>query len=500
MRMKSLYFSIRNSILKDPLYLMLPVITVAIRLAIFIAIPHTYEDAFITFRYAENLASGNGFVYNLGEKVLGTTAPLFVMILALLRFLGISCIAGSMTVNLLSEGVTTIVIYKILKENSSGRAALIGPLLYAFSPSNISWAISGMETAFYTAILSLAFYNLLKENYRNSLLFACIAFVVRIDGIGALGIISLAVLLNARKINFRIFIFPLLIVLVWELFSYLYFGSIVPNSIPAKLALYAKQSPGAAQNLKLILAKFIIKGKYLSSICSALFLLGAYVAIRSNRKFIPMILWFFAYYAALILSKVHIHGWYYIPPLFVYITYGGLGIAYICAKLKRKIAERILVPVTVMVLVIASAYPIYSKINQMILEREFETSVRIPLGIFIKNHTPPDSRIYLEPIGIIGYYSQRYIYDDAGLVSPQLIKFCKYGSDVATRYRKIGFARPDYLILRSKYLDDFYRLTPLNEDFKMIHRITYKRRDCDEGFTIFRNFPHKDGDAAVISE
>src|SRR6266496_4099807 len=35
------------------------------------------EDALITFRYAENLALGKGFVYNAGERVLGTTTPLF---------------------------------------------------------------------------------------------------------------------------------------------------------------------------------------------------------------------------------------------------------------------------------------------------------------------------------------------------------------------------------------------------------------------------------------
>src|SRR5438067_10854884 len=34
-----------------------------------------FDDTYITFRYALNLASGFGFVYNVGESVLGTTAP-----------------------------------------------------------------------------------------------------------------------------------------------------------------------------------------------------------------------------------------------------------------------------------------------------------------------------------------------------------------------------------------------------------------------------------------
>jgi hypothetical protein len=42
----------------------------------------TNDDAFITFTYARNLAAGHGFVFNIGERVLGTTAPLWAMLLA----------------------------------------------------------------------------------------------------------------------------------------------------------------------------------------------------------------------------------------------------------------------------------------------------------------------------------------------------------------------------------------------------------------------------------
>lgn len=41
-----------------------------------------YDDAFITYRYAKNIAAGHGFVYNIGEKVLGTTTPLWTILLA----------------------------------------------------------------------------------------------------------------------------------------------------------------------------------------------------------------------------------------------------------------------------------------------------------------------------------------------------------------------------------------------------------------------------------
>jgi len=55
-------------------------------LSIFALFSHwTYDDPFITYRYAEKLAQGLGFVYNPGERVLSTTTPLFTLLLATLH-------------------------------------------------------------------------------------------------------------------------------------------------------------------------------------------------------------------------------------------------------------------------------------------------------------------------------------------------------------------------------------------------------------------------------
>src|SRR5512147_2730340 len=44
--------------------------------------PFTYDDGYITYRYADNLSLGRGLVFNPGENVLGTTAPMFAVLLA----------------------------------------------------------------------------------------------------------------------------------------------------------------------------------------------------------------------------------------------------------------------------------------------------------------------------------------------------------------------------------------------------------------------------------
>ncbi len=47
----------------------------------------TIDDAFITFRYASNLASGNGLVFNLGERVEGVTSLSWTLLLAVVETL-----------------------------------------------------------------------------------------------------------------------------------------------------------------------------------------------------------------------------------------------------------------------------------------------------------------------------------------------------------------------------------------------------------------------------
>src|SRR5712691_3102100 len=45
--------------------------------------PWMPDDAFISFRYAENLSAGNGLVFNPGERVEGYTSFLWVALLAI---------------------------------------------------------------------------------------------------------------------------------------------------------------------------------------------------------------------------------------------------------------------------------------------------------------------------------------------------------------------------------------------------------------------------------
>src|SRR5215831_10599096 len=78
----------------------------ALGAAFFLHVGFVNDDALITVRYAENLARGNGLVYDAGEKVLGTTTPLWALVLAGASKIGVDAVAAATWIGVLAFGWT----------------------------------------------------------------------------------------------------------------------------------------------------------------------------------------------------------------------------------------------------------------------------------------------------------------------------------------------------------------------------------------------------------
>src|SRR6266540_6543818 len=126
-------------------------IALAVRVYLMVSTASTSEDFYITLRYAENLAQGNGLVYNVGERVLGTTTPLYTLFLALIAWLGLDAATCGKILNILADGLSCCLIWRLGRSVNRGGAGLIAASLFALSPPNLTWAISGMETSLVTA-------------------------------------------------------------------------------------------------------------------------------------------------------------------------------------------------------------------------------------------------------------------------------------------------------------------------------------------------------------
>jgi arabinofuranosyltransferase len=129
------------------------------------------DDAWITVRYAENLASGDGFAWNPGgERVEGFSNPLLVIVEALAHLAGIPAIATARAVGIASGLGLVVLLWRLGPPVVGTTAARVGLLLTALYPPIALWAVGGLETVPAALALTAGVLWLIADRPRAALL------------------------------------------------------------------------------------------------------------------------------------------------------------------------------------------------------------------------------------------------------------------------------------------------------------------------------------------
>jgi hypothetical protein len=115
------------------------------------------DDAYISFRYARNLARGHGLVFNPGERVEGYTDFLWTVLVAGLIRLGFAAGESAIVISLLAFLALLVTVWRLAERKSPpGSPTLpVAAALTAASYTMASFATSGLETVL-AALLVLA--------------------------------------------------------------------------------------------------------------------------------------------------------------------------------------------------------------------------------------------------------------------------------------------------------------------------------------------------------
>ncbi len=119
---------------------------------------HTWgmDDAFITYRYAQNLVAGHGLVFNPGTRVEGYSNFLYVLLVAPAFLVsGQPVYAWSVVLNALCGLAACGLLAAAVRRERDDALAWAAPLLFAMNPVLWQWVGSGMETMF-VVLLQLA--------------------------------------------------------------------------------------------------------------------------------------------------------------------------------------------------------------------------------------------------------------------------------------------------------------------------------------------------------
>jgi uncharacterized integral membrane protein len=210
----------------------------------FLYINFTIDDAFITFSFSKNFASGRGFVVTPGNNVEATSSFLWAVLLIPFEFFGLGAVAGSKVLGVFFMIASLSLSIRLFQELSSERGwqwTLLAVLPTSFSTSFVLWCVYGMENAL-VAFLFLATLFLLYRETKNGLGMTSLFAILGLIMVRPEGFLYVPIFLATRfasKITLRRnFIWLAALLMLWtiyEVFGWLYFESLLPNTVGAKV-------------------------------------------------------------------------------------------------------------------------------------------------------------------------------------------------------------------------------------------------------------------------
>ncbi|MBN2576581.1 MAG: hypothetical protein JXP73_18600 [Deltaproteobacteria bacterium] len=217
---------------------------------IFAVGPFRIDDAYITFSFSKNLATGHGPVFSHGVRVEGYSNFLW-MVLNALPLVVDPTLDVYLSARLLAAPFLVLLLfatYHLARARVGVAWAFAATLLVAMH-SDLMWALlSGLETVPYTALLTAAFAcqaaPLGARRRRWALPLMTLAALMRIDGFLPLGFLLAWELLEAR-VQRRLHLLGylrragpwLLLYATWFVWRYLYYGLPLPSTYYAKALL-----------------------------------------------------------------------------------------------------------------------------------------------------------------------------------------------------------------------------------------------------------------------
>ncbi|MHB1006392.1 MAG: hypothetical protein ACYC3S_12255 [Chloroflexota bacterium] len=420
--------------------------------------PITIDDAYITFRYARNIAEGMGFVYNPGEHVLGTTTPLYTLILAGFYRLGLQDLPSvAFALNALADGLTTILLFRLTQRLALGNLwSGVLASLFAVSPLGIGLAVGGMESSFFTLLVVASALSCLGDRPALAGLTAGIAAVARPEG-ALLGVLFVVRYLLERRLPPRAAVLGLVLpVLPWLVFAVWWFGGPLPQTLTAKAGIYKVPILENLSSMLDWLGPIAVTG-----MLASLWLAGkaaGYIRCRPEAlillAFAPLV---FGAYLFVSVKGARVFPWYMVP-LSPFALFSAVAAF-------RRLTVKLPPTVTAVVITMLLGMSLFGfnlgrDPNRDFLAPDLLNVTReggyAAAARFVAPRLDGDGAVALPEIGAFGYVSRAYVLDLLGLVSPEAIPFYPLpgalSADNAVPEGLLRQRRPDYIVSLDRFL------------------------------------------------
>ncbi|MBI4429002.1 MAG: hypothetical protein HY562_07770 [Ignavibacteriales bacterium] len=422
---------------------------------------YTPDDTYIYLRYAKNISEGEGFAFNSGVRTLGVTSPLWTFLISVGALVKLDPWVVAKTFDLVFASLSIVQVFilafVILRDKVF---AVIGALLFSFDAWFLRWSGSGMETSLAVLLTILA----VSYAYRNEYLVAAfvtgVLTLVRPEAVLLFIVIQADNFLNTteRKPVVRTFLTALgiyaAVLTPWLIFSYLYFGTVISNTVAAKAAF--PFSWGNAWETVLHCFQVVAVTQLLPAL---MLVVGFVEALRSHQWYLRKVevfplIWIVGLFLGYAVQGVQIISRYLLPTIPFIILYGLWGIKQIAQSWNLPLRRAYQLTAFVALLAMAQNQIVYQQ--QMVPHmKNFAAGMNDamkPIAYWLRSNAASNSTVLsAEDVGLLGYISEKHLYDVEGLITPEVRRSFHGASYDAGMVQKAYEAvlHPDYIVDRS---------------------------------------------------
>lgn len=438
------------------------------------------DDSWIHLHFARNIAEGAGFSYNEGVPVAGSTAPAWTVLLA-----GALALGPSPVVLVKILGALAMVSAAVLTRHAAVAwgtpplPALLMAIALAGSGPLVWGALSGMEVTLAAALVAAALLAHARDRTMWTATCAALAVLARPEALLLVPLFLLARPLGSRRL--LAFVSITLVVLapaVW--FSLATVGSPIPATAAAKVEggllgwLSGVREPWRQLLVErpwrfttawvgwLVTINWLLPVALVPSLWYAWRRGGRALGVVSLALLVhPLAMAWFAPYR----DPSFQEGRYSIQLLPLAFVLVALGVG---ALPWPRLA--------LTVFLVCALVPLGRAADRYAWGVQNINAMQVHLGHWVRTHLPPTSRIAVNDIGAIAYWSRYPLIDLMGLVTPDIIPYRRHGEGGVIRY--LAERCPDYLIVFPTW---FPQLTARQESLEPIYRVRLERNEVAGG-------------------
>lgn len=489
---------------------------------------HMWEDYFTAFRSSLNLATGHGFVFQEGERVQSFTSPLGALLPALFAMSGGDDVAvrALWLFRLVNAGALGAAIWvagrSMIRSGVAVPAFSAAALAWVFDPKTVDFSINGMESALMVlfVVLTWCAFSEGGQILPCALGLAGLQWT-RPDGCVFFGAIAASwFFLGPRSVGespqirvwriARAIFVGALFFLPWVLFAWSYYGSPIPHTIVAKVPNHA---PGELSRAlffypwRLLFGHVSLHGVFMPAYfffggwpewvgwIARLISVVAAVAwllpkLRPGGRVASLAFFLGGFYVEYIpRSPWYYPGWQALA--FVTIAY---LLDFLLSPAVGKDAIRAFARIGAGTLVAVQALLLGGVAWQMRSQQTvIENGQRRQIGLWLHAQARTGDRVYLEPLGYIGFFSGLKMLDYPGLASPEVVAARRAGN--RTYAQLIASLGPEWLVLRPDQTETIRRESPrlLVEDYRLAK--TFDVRAAVDAMPLLPGRPYLEFDA-----